>query len=124
MATEWSIGERIEGRWEIHKVLRSGMGLVYVVYDHEARTPFAAKTFEGGSFALNPPIAQRFEQQAQAWVKFDRHENVTKAEFVQRVNGKPFLFLEYVSGGDLSRWIGTPRLMEDLVQVLRFAVQF
>jgi serine/threonine protein kinase len=124
MAKQWSIGERIEGRWELHKVLWGGIGVVYVVYDHEARSPFAAKTFEDGAFALNPLIAQRFEQEALAWVKLDHHENVTKAEFAQRVNGKPFLFLEYVSGGDLSRWIGTPRLLEDPAQVLRFAVQF
>src|SRR5579862_9377397 len=43
---------------------------------------------------------------------------------VEKIQGKPFLFLEYVSGGDLAAWIGTPRLTEDISQVLRFAVQF
>src|SRR5262249_35794026 len=69
------------------------------------------------------------------------HPNITRAEFVQRVPGRPpkytgerawlekvearpFLFMEYLGGGDLGDWIGAPQLTRDLPQVLRFAVQF
>src|SRR5713226_5115276 len=107
MATNWQIGDRIRNRWEIHKILRGGMGIVYVVYDHELHEPFAAKTFQEEIFARNPAIADRFTQEALAWLNFDVHQNVTQARFVQTVGGKPFLFLEYVSGGELGRWIGT-----------------
>jgi len=121
MANEWLDGSR--KRWEIYKVLGGGMGIVYVVYDHEFREPFAAKTFQDELFKRNPMVAERFTQEALAWTRLDRHENIAQARWVENIQGKPFLFLEYVSGGDLSDWIGTPRLSEDLPQVLRFAIQ-
>jgi len=122
VAREWLDGS--QKRWEIYKVLGGGMGRVYIVYDHEFREPFAAKTFQDELFKRNPMVAERFTQEALAWIRLDRHENIARARFVENIQGRPFLFLEYVSGGDLSNWIGTPRLSEDLPQVLRFAIQF
>ena len=124
MRTTWQIGDQIEGRWEIFNILSGGAGVVYIVYDHAFREPFAAKTFRDEIFARSPLIGARFEREALAWIKLDIHPNVTEARMVEKIEGKPFLFLEYVSGGDLAAWIGTPRLTEDLPQVLRFAVQF
>jgi tetratricopeptide (TPR) repeat protein len=122
VAKEWLDGS--QKRWEIYKVLGGGMGRVYIVYDHEFQEPFAAKTFHDELFKRNPMVAERFTQEALAWTRLDRHENIAQARWVENIEGKPFLFLEYVSGGDLSDWIGTPRLSEDLPQVLRFAIQF
>lgn len=124
MRTGWQIGDHIEGRWEIIRILQGGAGIVYIVYDQACHEPLAAKTFREEVFAASPLIADRFMQEALAWVRLDVHPNVTQARMVQRIEGRPFLFLEYVSGGDLGSWIGTPRLTEDLPQVLRFAVQF
>ncbi|HLG15924.1 MAG TPA: serine/threonine-protein kinase [Blastocatellia bacterium] len=124
MATNWQIGDRIQNRWEIHKILRGGMGVVYIVYDHEHHNAYAAKTFQDEVFARSPLIAQRFTHEALTWVNLDVHQNVTRAHLVQNIEGKPYLFLEFVSGGDLSSWIGAPRLTQDLTQVLRFAIHF
>jgi len=124
MATDWKIGDRIQNRWEIYKILRGGMGIVYVVYDHESHQAFAAKTFQDEIFARSPAIAHRFTQEALTWISLDAHQNVAQARAVQTIEGKPYLFLEYVSGGDLGGWIGTLRLTEDLPQVLRFAFHF
>jgi hypothetical protein len=114
MAASWHIGDRIENRWEIHHILYGGMGIVYIVYDHEHRVPYAAETFQDDLFARNPAIADRFTQEALAWVNLDVHQNITQAEYVWIIGSKPLLFLEYVSGGDLGGWIGTPRLTDDL----------
>lgn len=124
MATAWRNGDIIQNRWKIHQILKGGMGIVYVVYDLEWHEVFAAKTFPDEVFAREPQIADRFTKEAHVWINLDVHQNVTQARMVQRIEGKPYLFLEYVSGGDLSEWIGTPRLTEDLPQVLRFAIQF
>jgi tetratricopeptide (TPR) repeat protein len=124
MRTTWQIGDQIEGRWEIFNILEGGAGVVYIVYDHAFRESFAAKTFRDEIFARSPLIAARFEREALAWVKLDIHPNIAEARMVENIENKPFLFLEYVSGGDLAAWIGTPRLTEDLSQVLQFAVQF
>jgi serine/threonine protein kinase len=124
MATHWKIGDRIEGRWEIHHIFKGGMGIVYIVYDHQHRMPYAVKTFSADEVGDDSDKIADFTEEALTWINLDVHENVTRAEFVETILGKPFLFLEFVSGGDLSRWIGTPRLTEDLPQVLRFAIQF
>src|ERR1039458_3092551 len=124
MKTSWQIGDHIEGRWEIFNILEGGTGVVYIVYDHAFRESFAAKTFRAEIFDRSPLIAARFEREALAWVKLDIHPNIAEARMVEKIESKPFLFLEYVSGGDLAAWIGTPRLTEDLSQVMRFAIQF
>jgi serine/threonine protein kinase len=119
-----AVGDRIQGRWEICQILKGGMGVVYIVFDHEHRMPYAAKTFRDDKHTDNTETAADFVDEALAWVNLDAHPNIVRAEFVQMIEGKPFLFLEYVSGGDLDAWIGTPRLTENLSQVLRFAIQF
>jgi serine/threonine protein kinase len=124
VSTKWQIGDRIQKRWEIHGILKGGMGIVYIVYDHELREPFAAKTFQDELFTRNPAVAERFTREALVWINLDAHQNVTQARMVQVIEAKPFLLLEYVAGGDLGSWIGTPRLTEDLPQVLRFSIQF
>jgi tetratricopeptide (TPR) repeat protein len=124
MRTTWQVGDQIQGRWEIFKILEGGAGIVYVVYDHAFREPFAAKTFKDEVFAASPLIADRFVREALAWTRLDVHPNLTQARMLESIDGKPFLFLEYVSGGDLGSWIGTPRLTEDLPRLLRFAIQF
>jgi tetratricopeptide (TPR) repeat protein len=100
------------------------MGVVYVVYDHVLGAPLAVKTFQDKIFARNPAVADRFRQEALTWVNLDVHQNITEALLYRLIKGKPYLFLEYVSRGDLTNWVGTPRLTEDLPQVLRFAIQF
>jgi tetratricopeptide (TPR) repeat protein len=124
MKTTWQIGDQIEGRWDVFNILEGGAGVVYIVYDRAIQESFAAKTFRDEIFARSPLIAARFEREALAWVSLDVHPNVTEARMVDKIRGKPFLFLEYVSGGDLAGWIGSPRLTEDVPQVLRFAIQF
>jgi tetratricopeptide (TPR) repeat protein len=124
LGAEWQIGDRIQNRWDIHGILRGGMGIVYVVYDHEHRNAYAAKTYQDKVFARAQQIVTRFAREALTWINLDAHQNITEARFLQYIEGKPYLFLEYVSGGDLSKWIGTPRLTQDLPQVLRFAIQF
>ncbi len=124
MTREWKTGDRLENRWEILKVMKGGMGVVYVVHDHEWNEAYAAKTFQDSVLARNPRIAAMFTREALAWVQLDAHPNIAQAMFVKEIEGKPVLFLEYVSGGDLSGWVGTARLTHDSPQVLRFAIAF
>jgi serine/threonine protein kinase len=126
MTSDWQIGDKIEDRWEIYKIIRSGgMGIVYVVYDHQREWDvLAAKTFRPELFDCNAATAERFCTEALVWIGLDLHQNVTQAQFVTNIHGRPFLFMEYVAGGDLQAWIGSPRLTKDLGQVLRFAIQF
>src|SRR6266852_6086621 len=121
MASKWNVGDCLpdlthdERRWEIKKVLggtgKSGMGVVYVVYDRAWKKTFAAKTFQDEAFARSPQVAKRFIQEAHTWINLGSHPNVTQAHFIyripsqpphftgnyawlERVEARPFLFLE------------------------------
>ena len=125
MATHWQVSDKIRNRWQIHRILggpaKSGMGIVYVVYDHELREAFAAKTFQD-RFLGSRAARDLFIQEAHTWVSLDYHPNIVRAYFVESIHGRPYIFLEYVPDGDLSHWIGTPRLTVE--RALRFAIQF
>lgn len=99
----------------------SGMGIVYAVYDHQWHEAFAAKTFQA-RFLHSKAVRDRFVQEAGTWIALDAHQNIVRARFVEIIRDQPYLFLEFVADGDLSSWIGTPRLT--LLKALRFAIQF
>jgi len=123
VSSDWKPGDHIQGRWELREVIdRGGMGLIYVVVERKDGGLLAAKTFKDTVFDRSPAIAERFIREAITWISLDFHRNVTPALYMDRIELKPFLFLPYIDGGDLSQWIGTPRLTNDLSQVLRFGI--
>src|SRR5688572_26035418 len=73
MATPWTIGDCIEGRWEIHQILKGGMGVVYILYDREHQMPYAAKTFRDDKHSDSTERAADFTKEALTWVKLDVH---------------------------------------------------
>ncbi len=119
-----NVGDWIGDRFEIFDVHEGGMSLVYVVHDHlgkSGRTVVALKTLKDD--LLGHKIRRsRFATECRLWVQLGQHPNIVQAYSVEIIEGKPYVVLELVQGGDLTRWIGSPRL--DLVQALRFGVQF
>src|SRR3954454_9857350 len=118
------VGDWIADRYEIFDIHTGGMGVVYVVYDHQGSSGqrvLAIKTLRD-EFLRDRKSNIRFTTECGAWIKLDRHPYIVRAYSVQEIQGKPHAVLELVRGGDLRRWIGTPRL--DLRQILRFSVQF
>src|ERR1017187_5587036 len=109
MASNWKIGDRLDNRWEIHRIFRGGMGLVYVLCSSDGSV-YAAKTFRGEILLSNYGLAEAFKNESLAWIKLDCHPNIVEAKFFKVMEGRPLLFLEFVAGGDLGQWIGTPRL--------------
>ena len=119
-----SVGDWIGDRFEIFDVHEGGMSLVYVVHDHlgkSGRTVVALKTLKDE--LLGHKIRRsRFATECRLWVQLGQHPNIVQAHAVEIIEGKPYVVLELVQGGDLVRWIGSRRL--NLVQALRFGVQF
>lgn len=114
----YRVGDLIEQRWEVWRVLQGGLGRVYLVYDHALGEPFAVKTF----LLDEPEVVERFLVESTLWARLDRHAHIVAMDSFKVINGRPHLFLELVDGGDLSGWIGTERL--DLTTVLRLGMQF
>jgi len=119
-----SVGDWIGDRFEIFDVHEGGMSLVYVVNDHlgkSGRTVVALKTLKD-ELLRHKIRRSRFATECRLWVQLGQHPNIVQAYAVEIIEGKPYVVLELVQGGDLVRWIGSRRL--NLVQSLRFGVQF
>ncbi len=121
----WKVGDKIENRYEIHQILKGGMGVVYICYDHEYGNPRALKTFQD-CYLESQQIRERFIQEAETWVALEKHQNIVRAVAVQNIQGKLYILLEYIAnpemgGADLGRWI---RRGLEVPQALNFAVQF
>jgi tetratricopeptide (TPR) repeat protein/tRNA A-37 threonylcarbamoyl transferase component Bud32 len=127
---KWKVGDRIQTRYEIHRILggpgKSGMGIVYVCYDLEGRVPVAVKTFQD-KFLQDRASIERFKREAETWVRLEKNYNIVQANYVQEIDGRPYIFLEYIVGDekygtDLSGWIRKGVLSIPLT--LDFAIQF
>ena len=124
MVGAFSVGDWIGGRFQIFDVHEGGMSFVYVVNDH-ANGPgpkvVALKTLRGELLRSRVRIS-RFATECRLWVQLGEHPHVVHAHSVEVFDGRPYVVLELIQGGDLNRWIGTPRL--DLARALRFGYQF
>jgi tetratricopeptide (TPR) repeat protein len=122
---DFNVGERINGRYEVVDYRTGGMGIVYLCYDHEQNAPVAIKSFQK-RFLNNERAVARFEQEAYAWIRLDKHPNIVQARLVQTIQERPHIILEHVSpsegmGVDLRSWLDQNRL--PLANALLFALQ-
>jgi tetratricopeptide (TPR) repeat protein len=124
-STELGHTNQYIGKYEVLKrITKGGMGEIYVVRSRQVGETLVLKSFRMDLFAAHTQFAERFRREALAWINLDVHANITRALLVETIAERPFLVLEYVRGGDLSRWIGSARLREDLPKVLRLGLQF
>lgn len=97
------------------------MGLVFLVRDDRTGRRYAAKTVK--NFYLTRPRAmKRFEREARLWMELGNHPNIVQAHFLEWIDERPVLFLEYVDGGDLDGQLQDQPL--SLRRSLRFMIQF
>ena len=120
----YNVGDRIQNRYQIYKTFEGGFGVVYICYDHEFREPVAIKGFKG-DLALNEKVIQRFRREAFEWVELERHQNIVIAKYVEIIEGRPYIFLEYIAGAEgvgsnLADWMRYGRV--DYKHALKFAV--
>ncbi len=119
-----AVGDWIGNRFQVFDVYEGGMSLVYVVNDHLGQTGrkvVALKTLRSELMQSRIRVS-RFAAECRIWAQLGEHPNIVRAHSVEIIDGRPYVVLELVQGGDLYRWIGTPRL--DLPRVLRFGYQF
>jgi tetratricopeptide (TPR) repeat protein/tRNA A-37 threonylcarbamoyl transferase component Bud32 len=118
---EWKEGTIKENRYVIQSVLKGGMGVVFIALD-QARSKFIAiKTFQD-KYLWEETISAQFTREAEIWVNLGRHRNIVQAEMVKIIDGKPYVFIEYVQGQDLET-----RLRGGILPIesaLDYAIQF
>lgn len=134
----WQIGDKIKGRYQVCRILggpgKSGMGIIYVCYDHESneRRVLALKTIQDKYLQYSAAV-NRFKREAETWVRLGKHTNIVQASIVLEIDRQPYIFLEYVPGykqygADLTGWIYSGRLQisekPNIPLILNLAIQF
>ncbi|MCZ7583767.1 MAG: serine/threonine protein kinase [Deltaproteobacteria bacterium] len=127
----FDIGETIENRYRVFDRKRGGMGLVFLCEDLGTRRDgrpvrVAAKTLLP-ELHKTSGASDRFYNEASLWVELGKHPNILLALYVKRIDGYPFIFMEFVEGYrdrgvDLAGWIARGRLPSTVA--LNFGMQF
>jgi serine/threonine protein kinase len=91
-------GQRLVDRYEIFGVIEGGLGIVLFATDLETGQNYAIKTYKQ-DFADSPSDLERFKEEIDIWISLEPHPHIAKAYFVEVIDGRPFLFMEYVSDG-------------------------
>jgi len=102
-----------------------GMGIVYPVIEGEDIFSLqAAKTFQD-EFALDDDAVKRFINEAKTWVNLGRHPNIVRAHFVSKIEGRPYIFMDFMPGGSLGHYMAGKRDgILDIAEAVDFAMQF
>jgi serine/threonine protein kinase len=120
-------GDFIGHKYEVLRLLGSGgCGVVYLTYSRETQSLYALKTFRD-EYQSNQEIKERFRKEAMVWVHLERHPFIANASFVEEIAGRLYIAMEYVAPNEQGLNSLEGYLREDppdLVQALRWAVQF
>jgi molecular chaperone DnaK len=103
--SEESKNEEMEifNRFTMKNIYEGGMGRVYIVSTPGHKT-FAIKTCKN-EFVHSSDAIEQFVREASTWIKLGKHKNIVVAYSIQKIVGKPCIFLEYISGGTLRNYI-------------------
>jgi tetratricopeptide (TPR) repeat protein len=118
---KWRVGDSIRDRFEVYDIKAGGIGIVYIVYDHEDGVPYAIKTLQD-RYLGDPTAVERFILEAEVWVRLGQHQNIVRAFFVDRIDTQPHIFLECVVGSNLRKVLSRGPLAKRTL--MRYAIQF
>jgi outer membrane protein assembly factor BamB/tRNA A-37 threonylcarbamoyl transferase component Bud32 len=118
---EYQVGDKLDNQYVIVEKHHGGMSTVYVVRDEFSNKRFAVKTVREALLA-DAQAVYRFAEEGRTWMKLGRHEHIVEAIIYREIEGQPFLFLEYVDGGDLQNLLNRERTLF-LPQLLDFSLQ-
>jgi serine/threonine protein kinase len=92
-------GDKIGGRYLVHQALSGGMGEVYLCLDLQENFPCALKTFQA-RYLSSPKAREYFDREAAIWVALEKHANIVRCFYMDRVDNTSYLFLEWIAGID------------------------
>lgn len=94
--THYHQGEKISGRYFVHKTLTSSFFEVYLCLDLESNSPIVLKTFRQ-HYLSNPGLYKSFEAEIKTWVALEKHNNIVHCFYTDIIGNLPFIFLEWVA---------------------------
>jgi serine/threonine protein kinase len=119
--SHWKTGDVFgDERMEIKGIAEGGMGVVFFLGPrNQSGVAQVAKTFKD-EFMRDEDAVSRFWHEAQSWIELGKHKNIVQAKRVFEVEGKPYIFLEFMDRGSLRKMVTKPM---PLKQVLDIAVE-
>ncbi|TAK28820.1 MAG: serine/threonine-protein kinase [Chloroflexota bacterium] len=100
----WLIGKILRPRnndpARVVDVIEGGWGIVYIVEDLHKGYRTAIKTLQE-RFLRNEFVVRRFIQEAHLWMSLGQHPNIVTVYGADAIQGRPCIFMEYISGGSL-----------------------
>jgi len=120
-------GSLIGQKYNVYRILGyGGFGIVYLVYLEETKSVYALKTFKD-EYLRDMKMRELFNKEANIWVDLGRHPYLVQAYFVDQVQGRLYIAMEYIRPNEqgLNSLEGYLALQPpDLAQSLRWAIQF
>jgi serine/threonine protein kinase len=103
------VGKVLNDRFEVMKVMKGGMGQVFVCKDHSVDTQdlVVLKTFSADSASESyAAYRDRFLKEGEAWFRIGRADEDVNSFYVGLhgtvlINGRPYLKMSYCPGGNL-----------------------
>jgi serine/threonine-protein kinase len=99
---------------------RGGMGEILLVQDRELNRPVVIKLL-GDQYTLDASLVRRFTREAHAAARLSGHPHVVTIYDIGEWEGRPFIAMEHVPGGDLRERLD--REAVDVQQALRWLRQ-
>jgi serine/threonine protein kinase len=90
-------------RYQVFGYREGGMGIVYFVTDLVTGREFAAKTSKAGG---GEDLLKRFCDELELAIALGEHENVLTIRFLEIIDGRPFLFTDFIDGGEKGSTLG------------------
>ncbi len=113
LGREFNPGDVLEQRYEIEQTRRGYMGIVYIAYDRQRKGRVAIKTFQN-KFLWDEAAIERFNAEAELWMRLGSHPNIVRAYDLKQFLGKPHVIAEYVHGGPMRALVKHLSLQEAL----------
>ncbi|KOR29808.1 hypothetical protein TI04_07715, partial [Achromatium sp. WMS2] len=119
-AISWEIGATLLDEFRIEKSLgRGGMGEVYLVANMRNEQRFAVKR----AYLTQTQHKELFLRELQVWLDLPPYPHILPLRFLRTVGDEQLIFTDYMPGGSLHDWLGTPKI-GTLEAVLDFAIQY
>jgi WD40 repeat protein len=130
----WQPGDVILDLYEVRELdddipcVEGGMGRINRVWHRGWQQDLAVKSISPEQLD-RPGAVENFQREAEVWVtRLHLHPNLVFCHYVRLLGGLPRVFMEYVDGGNLVRWVETGRPYEGgpraaLLRILDIAIQ-
>jgi WD40 repeat protein len=115
-------GDLIDERYLVEKVFSGGMGYVYIAKDTGQNIWFAIKQ-PNKEMLSNKSMFSRIINEANIWTDLGIHPHIAFCYFVKLIDDIPYIFIEYVDGGNLREWIADGKCL-DIGLCLDMCIQF